>query len=302
MAIRPEEPAKTSPGSLRLIFFTDTHLEPELSGVQGCAQAFAKIKSLKPDLCIQGGDHCFDLNAPPKTRSTMLLDLYTKTEHVIDAPIQHVIGNHDVFGLAPSSGVSVDDPMYGKQAFEQRFAAKTYRSFDRNGYHFLLLDSIGITPDRQFDARIDPEQIAWIKSDLAATPSATPVIVVTHCPLVSAAPQYAPPFPSHTPNLSTYLVGNAFEVLPLFEGHNVIAVLQGHTHLNETVYWRNVPYITSGAVCGNWWRGPLLGTPEGFTVLELAGGKVDWHYETYGWSSVAPAPSLLRPLASPRHG
>ena len=293
-------------GSLKLVFFTDTHTQPELQAGEGTALALAKIKSLKPDLCIQGGDHCFDLAAVPRDRSVMLLDLYTKTEQTLKGiPIHHVIGNHDVFGRVPSTGVETTDPLYGKKAFEQRFDAKTYRSFNQKGYHFVLLDSIQITPEREFDAMIDPAQLQWLAADLAATPAGTPIIVVSHVPLVSAAPQYSPPddkaakaaaYQALT-NLHGFLVGNARQVIDLFEGHTVLAVLQGHTHINETVFWRDIPYVTSGAVSGNWWRGSRWGTPEGFTVLELAGGAAHWHYETYGWKSPDATPDPLQPLS-----
>ena len=83
-------------------------------------------------------------------------------------------------------------------------------------------------------------------------------------------------------------VANSDEVIALFEGHNVLAVLQGHTHINERVDWHGVPYITGGAVCGNWWHGTRLGTPEGYTVVSLRGGKLTTRYETYGFHSVAP--------------
>jgi Icc protein len=281
-----------------MVFFTDTHCQPELSASEGTALALAKIRGLKPDLCIQGGDHAFDVAAVPKERSLMLLDLYKKTEHTLDGiPVHHVIGNHDVFGRDPVSHVETSDPLYGKKMFEQRFSSHTYRSFDQAGYHFILLDSIQITPTRQFDAMIDPAQLAWLKQDLAATPSGTPIIVATHVPLVSAAPQYGPPddkaskaaLAQALTNLHGFLLGNAYDVISLFQGHNVVAVLQGHTHINEVVRWQGVPFITSGAVCGNWWQGSRWGTPEGFTVLELAGGKVDWHYETYGWRAPNPA-------------
>jgi Icc protein len=295
-ALSPAEPA-TAAGRLRMVFFTDTHCQPELHASEGTALAFAKIRSLKPDLCIQGGDHAFDIAAVPRDRSLMLLDLYQKTEHALDGiPIQHVIGNHDVFGRDPASQVSPSDPLYGKKAFEQRFSTKTYRSFDRAGYHFILLDSIQITPTRAFDAMIDPDQLVWLKQDLAATPAGTPIIIVTHVPLVSAAPQYGPPddkaskasLAAALTNVHGFLLGNAYDVLSLLHGHNVIAVLQGHTHINEVVRWQGVPFITSGAVCGNWWQGSRWGTPEGFTVLELAGGKAQWHYETYGWHAANP--------------
>ena len=81
-------------------------------------------------------------------------------------------------------------------------------------------------------------------------------------------------------------VANAPQVLEIFARHNMIAVLQGHTHINETVVWQGVPYITGGAICGNWWHGPYLGNPEGFTVVTVAGGKVTTRYETYGFKSV----------------
>ena len=289
--------AAPTPGALRLIFFTDTHTQPELAAADGTALALKKIKSLKPDLCIQGGDHAFDLTAVPRDRSLMLLDLYQKTEHALDGiPIQHVLGNHDVFGRDPSSNVPTSDPLYGKKAFEQRFNTKTYRSFNQQGYHFILLDSIQITPEREFDAMIDPAQLAWLKQDLASTPRGTPIIIACHVPIVSAAPQYTPPddkaakasaYQALT-NLHGFLLGNAYSVLEAIRGHNVIAVLQGHTHINEVVNWQGTPFITSGAVCGNWWHGPRWGSPEGFTVLELSGGKAQWRYETYGWRSTAP--------------
>jgi len=288
-------------GSFRFVFFTDTHLDTELSANEATAKCFAKVRSLKPEFCIQGGDHCMDLTEVPRARSTTLFDLYAKTEHVLDMPVHHVLGNHDLFGRDVRSGVSSDDPLYGKKAFEQRYG-KTYRSWNHKGYHFIVLDAIAITNDRQFNAWVDAEQLKWLATDRFSVPSGTPIVVASHVPLVSAAPQYKPPYIEKNPAAAKYhgfLLGNAYEVLPLFEGHNVIAVLQGHTHINEVVYWRDIPFITSGAVCGNWWKGSRWGTPEGFTVLELDNGKVHWHYETYGWASVAPVADPLRSISNP---
>ena len=154
---------------------------------------------------------------------------------------------------------------------------------------------------------IDPAQLEWLRADLATTGDETPIVVATHVPLVSAAPQYSPADDKAAKamqqqvlaNLHGFLVGNARETIACFEGHRVVAVLQGHTHINETVWWRDTPYITSGAVCGNWWHGSRWGTPEGFTVLDLAGGAAHWHYETYGWTSAAPTPDPLTPIADP---
>ena len=294
---------KVTPGTLRFVFFTDTHLQPELKGDEGTALAMSKIKALKPEFCLQGGDHCMDINAVPRERSLMLMDLYGKTSQQLDGiPVHHALGNHDVFGRDPKAGVSAGDPLYGKKAFEQRFEKKTYYSFDEKGYHFIVLDSIGLTPDLEFEGRVDAGQLMWLAADLKALTPGTPVVVVTHIPLVSAVTQYRVEMHLTGKKHNYFLVENSYEVLPLFEGHNVIAVLQGHTHINEVVYWRNTPYITSGAVCGNWWKGALWGTPEGFTVVELAGGKAHWHYETYGWKSTSPQADELAPIAQPRTG
>ncbi len=107
----PNEP----PGSFDFIFFTDTHIQPELDAAGGCRECFTKIRSIPADFAIQGGDHVFDALAVPRARATRLFDLYKQTEHALELPIYHALGNHDVFGLSPSSGAVPSDPAYGKK-------------------------------------------------------------------------------------------------------------------------------------------------------------------------------------------
>jgi 3',5'-cyclic-AMP phosphodiesterase len=267
------------------LFVTDAHLQPELNGVIGTDMAFKKGRAIKADFAINGGDHVFDSLGVPKQQALMLFDLYDKTEQDLGMKVYHTIGNHDVVGVYPASGVSTDDPLYGKKLFEQRFG-KLYYSFDHKGYHFIVLDSIGITPDRAYEGRIDATQLEWLESDLAAVPVGTPIIVSVHIPLVTAFSAYVPEVVGPPPAHHGLSVANAYQVIDLFAGHNVIGVLQGHTHINETVVWKGVPYITSGAVCGNWWKGPRMGVPEGFTVVTVADGKMTTRYETYGFKAV----------------
>ena len=205
-------------------------------------------------------------------------------------PVHHVLPATTTYQRPrrPASNVPPPpDPLYGKSAFEQRFNTKTYRSFDHSGYHFILLDAIQITPTREFDAAIDPAQLTpGLAADLAATPAGTPIIVACHVPLVSSVVQYAPPG-DKIGSAKGLLLGNTSAVLPLFEGHNIITALpQGHTHINETVYWRDIPFITSGAVSGNWWHGSPLGYTRGLHCsrarprrrsLELPTLRLDLH-------------------------
>ena len=276
----------SAPQDFDFLFFTDTHLQSELDASKGCDMAFKKMRGLKAEFAIQGGDHIFDALAVPKERSLSLFEMYDKTQQDLGLKVYHAIGNHDVFGIYPASGMEPSDPLYGKKYYTDHIG-KTYYSFDRKGVHFIVLDSIWITEDRAYEGRIGDDQLAWLASDLAAQPAAKPIIVTTHIPLVTAYENYNDTIavPKHAHQLS---VANTGKVYPLFRGHNVLAVLQGHTHVNERVEWQGVPYMTSGAVSGNWWHGTHLGAAEGYTVVSLRGGKLTTRYETYGFQSVEP--------------
>jgi Icc protein len=278
-----------APESFDFVFFTDTHIQPELDAAHGCQMAFAKIAAAKPEFAICGGDLVFDALGVSRTRADMLFDLYQHTEATIQAPLHHAIGNHDLYGVLTKSGATPTDPGYGKKLFEDRIGTRTYYSFDHRGYHFIVLDSIFPTPDRLWEGRIDDAQLQWLAQDLAALPPTAPIIVVSHVPLITGYLAYGPK-PDGTPRYDTVNVANSADVIALFAKHNVLAVLQGHLHINELVDYKKCQYVCCGAVCGNWWHGPRLDFPEGFTIVSLREGKISWRYETYGFQSVAPLP------------
>jgi Icc protein len=274
------------PGSFDFVFFTDTHIQPELDAAHGCDMCFRKIASTNPEFAIMGGDHVYDAFGVNKARAGMIYDLYKRTEQSLGMPLHHTIGNHDIFGVLARSGIAPTDPAYGKKMYQDRMG-QTFYSFDHRGHHFVVLDSIQPTDDRMWEARVDEEQLHWLRGDLKRLGARVPVIVTIHCPLVTAFATYAQVVTAGR-KYNTMTVANAPEVLEAFEDANVLAVLQGHTHINEVVAYKSTQYITSGAVCGNWWHGPRLGTPEGFTVVSLREGKINTRYETYGFHSVDP--------------
>jgi 3',5'-cyclic-AMP phosphodiesterase len=277
---------QSAPGSFDFVFFTDTHIQPELDAAHGCDMCFRKIATMNPEFAIMGGDHVFDAFGVNGARASKVYDLYGHTEQLLGMPLHHAIGNHDVFGVLSSSGVAPTDPAYGKKMYQDRMG-QTYYSFDHKGYHFVILDSIQPTSDRLWEARVDDAQLHWLRDNLKRQPTGTPVIGVIHCPLATAFASYAHAVAAER-KYNTMTVANAPEVLEIFDDANLLAVLQGHTHINEVVAYKNTQYITSGAVCGNWWHGARLGTPEGFTVVSLREGKITTRYETYGFRSIAP--------------
>ena len=227
-----------APANFDFVFLTDTHIQPELAAADGCAMAFKKVRETKADFVLQGGDHVFDAMGVDRQRADSLFDLYARMEHFVEKPVRHTIGNHDQFGLLPKSGVSIDSPGYGKQLFRDR-VGPTYYSFDHKGYHFIVLDTVQPTPDRSWEARIDDAQLEWLTADLAKLAVGAPVIVAGHVPLVTAASEYAAPEAKSGSGVAVtsaivhpqLTVANAWQVLPLLEKHNVLAVFQGaHPH------------------------------------------------------------------------
>jgi Icc protein len=267
------------------VFLTDTHLEPELNAANGCDMAFRNIRSTKSDFVIQGGDHVYDTMNVSKERATAIYDLYEKTEQALGMKVYHTCGNHDCFGIASKGKISKGDQDYGKKMYEARFG-RAYYGFDHKGVHFVVLDSVDPLPEGAgYRGHLDDPQMSWLAADLEKLTHGTPIIVSIHIPLVTAIPSYMAQPADHR---FARTIDNSDAVIKIFDSHNVIGVLQGHTHIWEQVTWHNVPYVTGGAVSGNWWQGTRMGTPEGFTVVRVSEGKMNVKYETYGFKTIDP--------------
>jgi Icc protein len=273
-------PAMAAPGNgFSFVHFTDVHIQPELRADVGSRACIARINALRPDFAICGGDVVYDVNAVGYPRAKRLFDLYSETVKPLAMPVYSVIGNHDVYGISSNGGVTQSDPYYGKRMFEDRIGAR-YSSLDYKGWHFVLLDSIGSKPGREFIGMIDEEQLAWLRTDLERMKPGSSLVVISHIPLVSSVLQLVAD-PGRAADI--YLVTNARDVLEVLWPYRPKMVLQGHTHIREEVVYKGCHFITTGAVCGNWWKGPREGHPEGFGVLTVRGSLIEWRYETYGF-------------------
>lgn len=267
----------------RFVHFTDTHIQKELRAGEGVAKCFGRIARLKPDFCLSGGDLVFDVLETGKPRAKQLYDMYAEAVKHLDCPVHTCPGNHDYFGVFEKSGVSPADPEYGRKMFEDRIGP-LYRSFDHKGWHFITLNTVFID-GRAYRGLVDQEQMHWLKADLENNGTNKPVIVLCHIPLVTAVLQFVPQWRAAQ---DTIVVQNSAEVVALLERYPVKLVLQGHTHINERVNWKGIDFITTGAVAGNWWKGPRLGFPEGYSVVDVSGDTAAWRFESYGWNAAAP--------------
>lgn len=271
---------------LRFVHMTDLHIEPELGAPDGVALAVRKILSLKPrpEFVVMGGDGVMDLLNVTRERADLQFQILKEALKPLEMPVYWTVGNHDVFGWASSSEAVRSDADYGKKMYMEKAAGDhTYRSWNAGGWHFVILDSIQPTKGGWF-ARIDDDQLRWLKNDLESLTPGTPVVVSVHVPLFTIFTQYTEG--ALSPLNSATVVENAKDVYTILSQHNVKAVFQGHTHVVEECVYRGTKFVTGGAICGEWWRGPRLGVhPEGFTIVDCGTDDLKWEYVPYGWKA-----------------
>ena len=262
------------------VFMTDIHVSYERNADKGFSQALDTINKLMPDFVLTGGDNIMDALGQTYERSDSLYNLYEELVKKLKMPVYNTMGNHEVFGLYESSGVSPEHDLYGKKLFEDRLS-KRYYSFDHKNWHFIVLDGISFTEDRHYRGWIDEEQIEWLKADLEKNGKEKPVAVSIHIPLLSVGQQIMQG--PTTAFKEGSVVNNALDVIKILEQYKVKLVLQGHLHFLEDVYYNVIHYVTGGAVSSQWWNGPRFGMEEGFLKVNVSGEDFNWEYIDFGW-------------------
>ena len=140
----------------------------------------------------------------------------------------YVLGNHCVYDLTKSEFLEI----VGQK--------KSFYSFNLGGYHFLILDACFRSDGQPYgrrtstwtNAKIPPVEVEWLRSDLKRTSLKTFVFVHHR---LDADPPYG--------------VKNANDIRKILEeSGKVIAVLQGHYHLNDYKKMGGVHYVTLAAM------------------------------------------------------
>jgi 3',5'-cyclic-AMP phosphodiesterase len=288
----------------RLAHLTDIHVQPELESAKGLASCFAHVQSLADrgdapvDLIVTGGDTIMDAMEADQARTQTQWDLWKKVKaDACSLDVKSVVGNHDVWGWTKAKAKTKgDEPRYGKQwACEQFGRPLPYESFDRGGWHIVLLDSVFPHQDG-YIGKLDDAQWDWLEKDLAAVPATTPVVLVSHIPILSVHPlasaEAGDAGKDGKPSFA--LSGGLVHVdhprfQQLFAKHaNVKACLSGHLHIVERIEFGGVSYLCNGAVSAGWWKGQHRGTDFGYAVVDLHGdGTLESRYVPYGWTARA---------------
>ncbi len=260
--------------SVRFAYLGDTHITPDVKPMESIAKCFhhAQNQADKPAFMLHGGDVIMDALVQDRANVQKQWDAWhTVVKADNSLPIEYCIGNHDIWGYEGAKS----DLMYGKKwAVDQMKISGRYRSFDRNGWHFIILDSVQPKPDgKWYTGNIDPEQMDWLKQDLAKTGTKTPVLVLSHIPIFSPTAFFSEQnIKDNTWSISAGLVlSNTPELLKLFYQYpNVKTALSGHMHLLDRVDYNGVTYLCNGAVSGNWWKSDTYQqTKAGYALIDL---------------------------------
>jgi Icc protein len=276
---------------LRIAHLTDIHVEPERKAGEGLTACLHHVQSLKdrPDVIFVGGDMVMDSIGADEGRTRTQWDLFTKVFRTeCSLPVEYCIGNHDCWGLnKKESKTSGSERLYGKKwVMEAVGLDRRYRSFEKAGWHFIVLDSTFPVGDG-YTARLDDEQLAWLQGDLKSAEPARPVLLLSHIPILSASAY----LDGDNEKTGDWVVPGAWmhidarKIKDLFLQHrNVKLCLSGHIHLVDLVEYLGVTYLCDGAVCGGWWKGPYQECEPGYGVVDLyADGGFEHQYVTYGW-------------------
>ena len=272
--------------SVRFVFYTDVHARTEWDTPVAMARAADAINAVQPDFVIGGGDLITDGFQSSAATVAPRWDAYMTMHRAIKADIYPAIGNHDLVAAIPEDGSA---PASNPRAIylDRMGLDRSWYAFDVAGYRFFVLDSIRVSHDEfKYHGHVSSEQLAWLQKELSRTPADMPLVIVLHIPLLTAFYQATKGATfGAQPNR---VVTNNMEVLELFRNHNLMLVLQGHLHVSERLQWRGTTFITGGAICARWWRGPWHGTEEGFNVITLQDNRIEWEYIDYGCESRRP--------------
>lgn len=262
-----------SSDSFTFAFFTDIHLAYNGNTLQYFDKAVSAINKLKPDFIITGGDNIIDATKAGESFADSLFSLYLSQIRKFHMPVHTGIGNHESFGVN-NPAVSYEDPLFGKKMYESKIGHRYY-TYSNKGWKFFMLDDIiNTSTGNRYIGRIDDEQMEWLKKELSATDSLTPIVVCGHIPLISSYKKFEFGSLSGTPENDG--VSNSIDFFRLFEHHNLKLILQGHFHFLEVLYANDIYYITGPSMTARW--GNTLTRKSGFFIFTARKDKLSWKF------------------------
>lgn len=258
---------------LTIAHITDVHIRNFANAPNRFVACLNEIKKHNVGLFLNGGDSIHAADYENVSRASVLEQwgVWDNCMKVLSGyEIHSCIGNHDTWWAAPNK----QDEMYGKPYVVKRLnMPHRYYSISKNGWHIFILDGNNVK------ISLDDEQMKWLSSELLQLPPKTPVLLMSHYPILGV-----------TPILENGGHADAEALKDLFYLHKdkVKVCISGHQHLLDSCIYNGVHYYCNGSVSGFWWEqgdkqssapGYYKETPPGYAILKLyKNGRVENTY------------------------
>ena len=269
---------------LRIAHITDVHLKDDLGAPKKFERCLHHIQQHSPkvDLILNGGDIVFDMNKEKLSdidAQWKLMESIMKNEN--DIPVKYCLGNHDVWWNEDSK----DQIFYGKKySLDRLELEKPYYSFSQNGWKFIILDSTHQDiDDTWYIGKLGDMQMEWLNSELKNTPKKTPILIMSHIPILTSVLMIQDNVVNRWEFLGGDMHTDCAQLTDLFYAYpNVKLCLSGHIHMRDKVVYNDATYICDGAVSGAWWNGIRRQTNPGYGLIDLyADGSFNESYINY---------------------
>jgi hypothetical protein len=217
-----------------------------------------EISLIRPNFVFWTGDCIYGYSDTPDAANSEYDD-FLKTVSLCNVPVFNAIGNHE----------ATSDPNM-ETIYIKRMGA-LYGSMDYGNSHFISLNTDPIVDGKVIEGTIDPDQMAWLKADLAANSKAANIFVFMHHYV------FGPPDPDDPAGLDTGFatIADRDALHKVFVQYGVRAVFCGHAHLYFHAVHDSVDYYISGNA-----GAPLDADPEnggyfGYMMVTVNGSKID---------------------------
>lgn len=229
-----EQEAKSSAWKMGVV--ADLHYGLAPDALERLGKFMLSVEEEDPDSILQLGDFNFGVDSKP------CMQLWNQFQ----GPTYHVLGNHDM------------DKATKPEMCDIWQMPNPYYSFDHRGWHFVVLDRNNLQlesgkftsyaranfyVDSQLRGFADPDQLDWLKQDLATTE--LPTVVFSHQGL------------GMDPDGDTSSAAGAIETILASaldsEGKpKVVACLCGHHHVDRYNFHTGIHYLWINSASYHW--------------------------------------------------
>lgn len=270
--------ANTSRPVLKMGLIADLHHGLAKDAMSRLDSFMQTVDEVSPNILLQMGDFNFG-----RADSRECMTLWQQFK----GPRYHVLGNHDMDFLTKEGMVDFWE------------MPAPYYSFDRAGYHFVILDRNNLrTPDGyvpyakanfyvdgSIRAFADPTQLEWLRNDLQSTH--LPTLVFVHQGL-------GLPAAGRTASLAQREIESILESVKAPSGQTKVqACFCGHHHLDRYRYKNGVHYVWINSA-SYYWVGDDYGRMAYYTdplfafVTLYTDGLIEIEGRSTAWQSPTP--------------